>query len=153
MSNRDPGPVYAALLVVWALAVAREKRQKLLQARRAANRGMIVVADRYPQNEIMAFNDGPLLPRLKAIPARLRQLEARVFEQAARLPPDLVIRLRVTPETAAIREPEMSPTVIRQRVLEVDQLKFAGSRIINVDAELPLPEVIQIVKAAIWDQL
>ena len=153
ISDRRHGPWYSLLLTGWALAVAQDKRKKLVQARRAANRGLVVIADRYPQSEIPAFNDGPLLTRLIGVPAPVRRLEARVYDLAHRMPPDLVIRLKVTPETAAKREPDMNPAVIRQRVLELDQLKFPGSRIVDVDAELPLADVIQTVKCEIWRQL
>jgi hypothetical protein len=153
ISNRPPGPAYSLLLTGWALAVAREKRKKLVQARRAANRGLVVIADRYPQNEIPAFNDGPLLPRLNGVPGLVRRVESRAYELAERMPPDLVIRLKVTPETAAVREPNMDPAIIRQRVLELDQLKFPGSRIVDVDAERPLGDVIQTVKCEVWRQL
>ena len=50
--------------VVWALALAVEKRSKMRRARRARNRGMLVLCDRYPQTKILGFNDGPLLAGL-----------------------------------------------------------------------------------------
>jgi thymidylate kinase len=153
ISDRQPGSAYALLLTGWALAVAREKRKKLAQARRAANRGLIVIADRYPQNEIPAFNDGPLLPRLNRVPHFVRRMEARAYELAHRMPPNLVIKLKVTPETAAKRELNKNPALIRQRVLDLDKLKFPGGRVVDVDAELPLAEVIHTVKCAIWRQL
>ena len=83
----------------------------------------------------------------------VRRLEARAYELAHRMPPDLVVKLKVTPETAAKREPDMNPAVIRQRVLDLDQLKFPGSRVVDVDAELPLADVIHTVKCAVWRQL
>ena len=60
ISDRPPGAGYAALLTVWAMVVAREKRIKLIAARRAANRGLVVLADRYPQDEILGFQRRPL---------------------------------------------------------------------------------------------
>ena len=46
--------------VPWALFLAMEKRKKLKRLWRARNRGMIVLCDRFPQNQIKGFNDGPL---------------------------------------------------------------------------------------------
>jgi thymidylate kinase len=152
-SDRHLGMAYTLLLTGWALAVALDKRKKLVQARRAANRGLIVIADRYPQSEIPAYNDGPLLQHLNGVPRLVRRLEARAYELAHRMPPDLVIKLKVTPETAAKREPDMNPTVIRQRVLDLDQLKFPGGHIVDVDAERPLADVIHTVKCAVWRRL
>jgi len=151
--SRPPGPIYSMLLTVWAMVVAREKRNKLLTARRGADRGMVVLTDRYPQNEIIGFNDGPLLARLTAVPLWLRRREAAVYALAHRLPPDLVIKLTVTPETAAQREPDMNPEVIRQRIGELKRLAFPGARVVCVDAEQPLAEVIRRVKHEIWQEL
>jgi thymidylate kinase len=150
VSKASPGLLYSLLLMVWAAAVAREKRTKLLAARRAASRGLVVVTDRYPQNEIRGFNDGPLLTRLAWAPSRLRRWEARVYALAQRLPPDLVIKLIVRPETAARREPEMAPTVIEKRIEAIPRLAFSGARIVSINAEQPLADVVRAVKQEIW---
>lgn len=76
----------------------KEKRHKIIGARRAASRRLIVLTDRYPQNQIGGFNDGPLLPRLTSVPAWLRRLEASVYALADRTPPDLVIKVHTSPE-------------------------------------------------------
>lgn len=143
-------PLYSLLLMVWSVAVAADKRKKLVAARRAANRGLIVLADRYPQNEILGFNDGPLLTRLAAAPHWLRRFEGAAYALARRLPPDLVIKLVVTPETAARREPEMDPAIIPKRMAALQRLEFSGARVVCVDAERPLAEVICAVKREIW---
>ena len=51
VSDRPPGPVYSVLMMAWAGVLAVEKRTKLLAARRGAERGVVVIADRYPQDE------------------------------------------------------------------------------------------------------
>jgi thymidylate kinase len=150
ISDSPPTLLYSLLLMVWATVVAVEKRIKLVGASRGANRGLIVVADRYPQNEILLFNDGPMLPRLKWAPSWLRRFEASAYELAHRLPPDLVIRLEVPPETTARREPDMDPTVIRERIEAIKRLVFPGSRIVGVDARQPLAQVIRAVKREVW---
>lgn len=150
ISGGAPGLFYGAFLAVWATVLAVEKRLKLLAARRGAERGLVVLADRYPQNERIDFNDGPLLPRLSRAPDWLRRFEARAYAFAQRLPPDLVIQLEATPETLARREPDMDLAVIRHRVDAGRSLAFAGARVVRVDAEQPLAEVIRTVKREIW---
>ena len=76
VSDRPPGLGYSMLFAVWAVAVAIDKRQKIVSTQRAARRGFVVVTDRYPQNEIPGFNDGPLLHRLPRCPAWLRRLRS-----------------------------------------------------------------------------
>jgi thymidylate kinase len=150
LSGPAPGLLYSMLMMVWAVAVAVDKRKKLLAARRGTNRGLIVLTDRFPQNQIVGFNDGPLLTRLTAVPNWLRRFEGSVYDLARSLPPDLVIKLVVTPETAARREPEMDPAVIRKRIAALQQLELPGAHVVCVDAEQPLAEVIRAVKHEIW---
>ena len=149
-SGGAPGLLYSLLLMVWAVAVAVDKRKKLIAARRGINRGLVVITDRYPQNQILGFNDGPLLARLTVVPRWLRRFEGAAYALARRLPPDLVIKLVVTPETAARREPNMDPVVIRERIAALQHLSFPGARVVCVDAEQPLAEVIRAVKHEIW---
>jgi hypothetical protein len=153
VSKAPPGLLYSLSLTVWAAVVAHEKRTKLLAARRGANRGLVVVADRYPQNEISDFNDGPLLTRLAWAPSWLRAWEARAYDLAQRLPPDLVIKLIVSPETVANREPDMDSAVIKKRIEDIPQLAFSGAHVVSIDAEQSLADVIRAVKQEIWRML
>jgi hypothetical protein len=150
ISDRPPGLLYSLLMTVWATIVAREKRNKLLAARRGAQRGLVVITDRYPQDEIAGFNDGPLLTRLTWVPNWLLRLEAAAYMLARRLPPELVVKLDVLAETAARREPDMDPTLIRQRIADLRRLNFAGARTVRVDAERPLNDVVRAVQREIW---
>jgi hypothetical protein len=150
ISDRAPGLLYSVLLMVWATAVAIEKRIKLSAAHRGANRGLIVLTDRYPQNQIFDFNDGPLLARLAVVPRWLRRFESSIYALARRLAPDLVIKLVVTPETAAQREPDMAPALIGQRIAALQQLDFPQAHVVSVDAEQPLADVLRVVKREIW---
>ena len=150
ISDRPPGLLYSVLLTVWATIVAIEKRLKLSAAHRGASRGLVVLTDRYPQNEIPGFNEGPLMSRLTSVPLWLRRFEARAYSLAHRLPPDLVIKLIVKPETAARREPDMDPTVMRTRIAAVPRLAFPGARVVCIDAEQSLTDVIRAVKREIW---
>jgi thymidylate kinase len=153
ISGRPPGRLYSTLLSIWATAAAIEKRIKLSAAHRGASRGLVVITDRYPQNEIAGFNEGPLMPRLNGLPAWLCRFEARAYSLAQRLPPDIVIKLIVPPEVCARREPDMDPSVIAQRIEAIPRLRFAGARVISIDARQPLPEVIRAVKKEVWQIL
>jgi ABC-type dipeptide/oligopeptide/nickel transport system ATPase component len=153
ISDRPPGPVYSFLFAVWAIAVALDKRHKLIQIQRAARRGFIVVTDRYPQDEIERFNDGPLLHRLPWTPVWLRRFEASVYMRARRAPPDLVIKLHVGADAVARREPEMSRALIEDRLNCLQQLRFTGAKMVSIDAVAPLDVVTRMIKRAVWDIL
>jgi hypothetical protein len=145
--------IYTVLMTLWATVLAAEKRLKLTVARRAASRGMLVIADRYPQNENISYNDGPLLPRLRGVPGWLRRFEARSYALAQRLAPELVIKLEAPSDVLALREPNMDPDVIGQRVVALQQLCFPNSTVISIDATRPLDEVLLQVKREIWCRL
>ena len=150
VSNRQPGLLYSVGLTVWATVLSVEKRHKLIAARRGAERGVIVVGDRYPQDEIADFNDAPLLPRLSRIPRWLRRFEANAYALARQLPPDLILKLEASAATIATREPDMDPTVVRERTAALQRLTFPGAKVVRIDAEQPLAEVIRAVKREIW---
>ncbi len=153
VSDHPPGAAYSWLLALWAAVLSIEKRRKLAAAHRGAARGVVVVADRYPQDQLASFNDGPLLPRLRAVPDWLRRFEARSYALARHRPPDLVIRLNATPDVLARREPDMDRVVLAARTEAVRQLVFPDVPVIDVDATRPLDEVIRRVKREIWQRL
>ncbi len=153
ISDRPAGLVYSMMMMVWATAVALEKRHKLRTTQRAVSRGLVVITDRYPQDEDLGYSDGPLLPRFAYAPRPVRRFEARCYALARRLPPDLVLKLDVTPETAARREPDMNPVVIRQRIAAVRRLAFPGARVVRLNAERPLAEIVRAAKRELWSLL
>src|ERR1700692_2079939 len=153
LTDRAPSLVYGILLAIWATVLAVEKRMKIRAAHRAASRGMVVVTDRYPQDEILDFNDGPLLPRLTHVPGWLRRFEAVSFGLASELRPDLVIKLMASPELIASREPTMDPGVIRARIAAVGQLTLGGAPISAISAAQPAADVLRAAKIEIWRAL
>jgi hypothetical protein len=94
-----------------------------------------------------------LLTRLAWAPTWLRQWEATSYALARRLPPDLVIKLIVTPETVARREPEMDSAVVKARIEAIPRLTFFAAHRVSVNAEQPLADVIATVKREIWQIL
>ena len=66
-------PIRAA----WVLALANERRDRALQARRARGRGMVVLSDRLSQSQFPGWNDGPRLSPWIDHPSRWRRAAAR----------------------------------------------------------------------------
>jgi len=141
---------------VWALALAREKRSKLRTVVRARERGFIVICDRYPQTQIDGVSDGPLLWRWRASTARLKRALARweegIYDTAASVSPDVVVRLLVTPETAEARRPDEDPRELVFRTQLVRKLRFDDARygVIDIDADDDLDAVVLEVKRRLW---
>jgi hypothetical protein len=119
---------------------------------------MVVIADRFPQTQIPGFTDGPRLEHwLRHRSRLLRGLAAReraAYRLADVFPPDLVVRLHVTPEVAAKRRPETTPASLTRRVAAIERLSFPpAAQVLEVDATRPLDEVVLEVKHAIWTSL
>ncbi len=151
------GPLRSLGLVLWALALAVEKRRKLRAAWHARNRGVLVLADRYPQTQLPGFNDGPLLGhwgdhRRGALRA-LARFEAHPYAWAARHPPDLVVKLSVTAATATQRKPETGAAEVRRRIAAIDTIAFPGAAVVALDANRPLAEVLEAVERVVWSHL
>ena len=141
----------------WALVLALEKRGKLQDSWRARDRGMVVLADRYPQNQVAGFNDGPLLAAWDDRPLlhRLAAWEGAAYRWADARPPDLVIKLDIDADTAFRRKPDddMDLEEVERRVRAVAGLRFPGADVVTVDARRPREQVILEVKRAIWERL
>lgn len=143
---------------LWALTLAFEKRKKLSSAWKAKNQGKVVICDRYPQNQVMGFNDGPLLSNWIKHRFQWLQILARweqtPYHQAQIMPPDLVIKLVVSLQVAQQRRPDMSLKNIRRRVNVVQNLVFPSTtKIENINADESLDEVILKIKHIIWSNL
>jgi hypothetical protein len=144
--------------IPWSLALAREKLKKLRRARIARARGMLVICDRYPQNQFPGFNDGPLLADWQTHRLRLLRLlsawERRAYEWAELYPPDLVIKLQVAPEVALQRKPDTGVAQVQRRVKAIAALEYgAPAKTVVIDANRSLDEVLIDVKRAVWGRL
>lgn len=143
---------------IWAATLSIEKRRKLRRATKARNRGMIVLCDRYPQNQIMGFNDGPLLStwldhRWKILRV-LAQWESKPYREAEIYLPDIVIRLSVSPHVAVQRKSDISFSKCEQRINAISQLQYpAPTKVVEIDANLPKEQVLLEIKRAIWREL
>lgn len=155
-----PALVYAfgAVILAW------DRRQLLLKARRAAANGEIVICDRYPSETIGAMDS----PRLRESPAnsgmisavhnRLVRLERRLYKQIP--PPDIVLRLKVSIETAKKRNRERikagneTDAYVESRHRQSQDWYKPGTKYIyDIDTDEPLAETILSVKKAIWEVL
>lgn len=152
------GRFRAAALIFWALSLSLEKRGKLRRMIRARNRGMMVVCDRFAQDQVEGFNDGRLLGKLAGSPWRfaraLAAWEARPYQSALLDPPDVVIKLIASPDVALARRPEMTAEEIERRIAAVRSLSFPDQTLVaEIDADQRLETVSLAVRRVIWSVL
>jgi len=155
-----PQPIGASVSfgrAIWVRALARERRLRALESRRARSRGMIVLSDRLPQTQFPGWNDGPRLDGSPDHPwwyrAAARE-EQEAFHLAELIPPDLVLKLHVSPEVATRRKPETPAPQILTGVDMVRRLSFpAETRVVDIDGSLPFDQVLLQAKRAVWDAI
>ena len=143
---------------VWAVTLAYEKRGKLCRLTRARNRGFVVMCDRYPQNRVMGFSDGPLLSGWRGLSWRplraLAEWEDIPYRWAEHIVPDLVLKLHVRSEVALGRKPDMNLDDLQKRGAAIRSLQFpAGTETVDIDANEPLDQVLREVKRCIWHKI
>lgn len=140
---------------VWRLfdlLLLRRKLRLLRLGRRLADRGSIMLLDRYPQDQFNAISDGPRQRDGRGF-AWAARAEREMFKEAARLGPDLVIKLHIDPETAHRRKPDHDLEVIRRKCEIIDLLSFPGAEAAIIDAAMPPEDVLLAAKTAIWRHL
>lgn len=152
-ARRSPG-IFKTL---YALSLALEKRQAIKRAVRARNRGMVVVCDRFPQNQIMGYNDGPLLADSlgRGFPwGQAARLEQRLLSVFSVVCPDLVFKLNVSEAVAAQRKADTPRDMIQRKIDAVRAMEFGPScDVLELDADQPLDDISLAVKTAVWQRL
>jgi thymidylate kinase len=147
-----PGYVW----LIHEVCTARDRYLSYAKARKRANKGAIVICDRFPMTDIKLM-DGPQVERLtaKVPPNRfigfLARWEARYYRKI--LPPDLLIVLRVAPEIALQRRRDSPPESVRARVGEIWDLEWGQTPAHVIDASRSKDEVLSELKAVVWSIL
>ncbi|WP_454887591.1 nucleoside triphosphate hydrolase [Sphingomonas oryzagri] len=144
------GPGVLAALAIYAFTLRRLRRfRRMLHLRR---RGVIILADRFPQMALPGAIDGPGFAKVRAdrgLAKRLAAIERRQFTWMTSHRPDLVVRLNVDVDTAMARKPDHRRSSLANKIADIPRLRFTDAPIVDIDATLPVDEVVSQAKAAI----
>lgn len=142
MKLKLPGTGTALVMHLLSMWRATQLRRVI----RLSRRGVTVVADRYPQNEIPGFHyDGPGLtadPTHNWLVRKLVIREQRLYQWMARQKPALIIRLNIDADTAHARKPDHNLSELRDKSAVMPRLRFNGAQILDLDARAPYPQVL-----------
>lgn len=116
---------------------------------------MLVLSDRFPQAQIVGYNDGPLLNDWSdhrwSVLRRIARWELETYRLAEIYAPDLVIKLDVDVDTALGRKPETGAFGVERRIKAIAQLQFPErTSVVHVDASRDLPTVLREVTQILW---
>lgn len=143
---------FSKLVRLHQLVLMRRKLRLLRLARKMTQTGSCFITDRYPQSQFHGINDGPKLQNGRGF-LWAGQAELKLYEEASRLGPDLVIKLSIDPQTAHRRKPDHDFTSIERKCMIVNQLSFSQSKVIVIDCRQPYSHVLLATKKAIWSAL
>ncbi len=152
----DPSAFPGFPSLIREVCTARDRYLSYVKARKQADQGVFVICDRFPLPG-MIRTDGPLIERMtRAFPDKrfvrlLGRLEGRYYRSI--LPPDLVVMLKVDPETAVARKPDENPGSVRVRSKEIWDKEWDGSTVQVIDAARSKSEVLDRAKAILWARL
>jgi thymidylate kinase len=151
--------LWTRYLVHLSIAVMRYNRHRA--SRRKAAQGSIVISDRYPLEGFSRVTDnsrhpqdGPRISwmcrdaKAKGPVAYLARKENQLYGKIQ--PPDYVIVLHVCSETSLQRKPEIDQQIIQAKIQAIEKLERDGLRVIDIDANQPLEEVLPQIKSALW---
>jgi thymidylate kinase len=155
---------FSLLYALRAVTLAWNRQHLLVKARRAAANGEIVLCDRYPSERVGVMDSRKLQENSNSkgmagfIYNRLAHLEKQLYKQIP--PPDIVLQLSVSMETAKKRNRERvkkakgSDAHIEFRHSQNQNWYMPGTKYIyDIDTERPLNETIDCTKQIIWELL
>lgn len=137
-------------LVIFTFVLRRLLRfRRMLAFRR---KGLIVLADRFPQAQIPGAYDGTAFPVIvngSPFVKWLADRERVAFQWMAGHKPDLVIKLHVDLDVACARKPDHRRASLEKKVAVTSLLTFEGAQLVDIDANKPIDEVLSAVEKAV----
>lgn len=135
------------------LLIARERKRSIRQMIRVRSKGGFVLADRFPQAQLLGGMDGPKLSRFIKhrfwLVRRLVAWEKSVYEYGQNNGPDLVIVLDLGVETARKRAHSHTVAQLKERIRQIETFEFPLSRVVHIDAEQTLEQVANKAKVVV----
>jgi len=138
------------------VCTARDRYLTYIKARRYASNGGIVICDRFPLSQVKLM-DGPQVGRMSSAVKKnglikfLTRLESTYYQQI--MLPELLIVLRLDPETAVIRKSDEAEVSVRARSAEIWGLDWRGTPAYVIDTNCTKEEVFSSLKTLLWEQL
>lgn len=139
-----------------AIEIAILKDMSLKRMRMAKSKGMLVICDRYPQNQVMGLNDGPRLNHLlhagNPLFRRIAQWERNIFSKFEKEIPDIVFKLIADADIVASRKPGQTPLhILEAKIKAIKDQKFPdGCAVVTIDSSAPPERVLYTIKNTIW---
>jgi thymidylate kinase len=142
--------------LLWQLVTASDRRRQHRRARSLAARGYVVLCDRFPLDQLTLMDGSRTrwVPTegLSAVARWIVAAEQRCY--AAITAPDLLLILRVEPDTAVARKRGVDPPdFVWPRSAEVFNADWSTTDAVVLDAARPADDVLAEARAIVWANL
>ncbi|MHA6332683.1 P-loop NTPase family protein [Qipengyuania sp. CAU 1752] len=148
--------LHAHLSALWRLLIACNRFIAQRRSLRLAARGVIVIADRWPQDLEAGILDGPSVAPSARMPiARLIwSAERRIYASMAAQNPSLAIHLDCDFETSHQRKPgDIAPAAFASRIALMERMRRADPQVVTVDARQAQDQVFADLLEVSWNHL
>lgn len=138
------------------LRILKSNIRHLKEAQKLTKEGLICLMDRYPQNSLPGMHDGAKLRKYdtgRGVLHNCVMKEQALLDKVKAYPFDLVLRFVVSPETSYARKPEEPLDSLKRKAETLKQVNYDAGRVVEINADEPLEQVILNVKREIWAAL
>jgi thymidylate kinase len=138
------------------VCTARDRYLTYVKARRFANNGGLVISDRFPLSHIKLM-DGPQASRMTSNYPTNRflkfmiEIEEEYYESI--LLPEILVVLKVDPETAVRRKVDEDAISVQARSKEIWDIDWCNIPASVIDANQPKEKVLSDLKKLVWSSL
>lgn len=142
--------------LVWLACQARDRYRTFKRVRRRANRGGLIISDRYP-HPALSLMEVPQIERLtegrprSRFVRRLIRTEDRYHRKISQ--PEVVVVLKLEPEEAGRRKTDERYDYVVERAADIWDVDWSRWPVGQVDASQTREAVAADVKAHIWSSL
>lgn len=156
LNDEPEAPFSGTRRFVWFACKARDRYRAYRKARRMANRGTIVISDRYP-HPALRLMDVPQIARLAEdrpygrLVSALARFEERYHRMVA--PAEITAVLLLDPQEAAHRKRDEPYDYVVRRSTEVWETDWTDTAARVIDASQKPEAVVAALKGLIWSSL
>lgn len=144
----------ATALSIWGLLVALERYFKVRKSRQMANRGYIVIADRWPQALQAGYHDGPVALEKDNLfwgCSWIRKMEIALYHHMNNFTPDLFLHMIADYATSEKRKPgELTEEAFSKRAELMTRIRKATQNCVSIDASRSIDMVTSELFTSIW---
>lgn len=142
--------------------LSKDVLRTIKKGEKYAQKGGLVIYDRYPQIQYAGISDGPKIrllflekaPRFaRRLFERFAIVEEKNLKKASEHHPNIVFKLIIPPEESVRRKPENTLETMEIKHNIIKSLKFEKSDVYVIDATMPFDEEILMIKKVIWEHI